>query len=96
MHTLEELGDEEVEVEGCQLRRQGQMFLIESRGPLGGEYATFFAPEGAHVRVEVTWKKGRFGERDTGGLPPLRHMKVLKHFGFRTISRRDGHHHPLT
>jgi hypothetical protein len=98
MHTLEELGYEEgVEVEGCWVERRGQgFFLIESSGVLRGTFTTFFLPEGSHASVWITLKKGRLGERDTGGLPPLRQMKVLRMLGFHTISRGDGRPHPLT
>jgi hypothetical protein len=84
-----------LEINGCVVSTQGQLYSIESKGRLGGEYWTGFASEGDHAAVMTTWKKGKLGERDTGALPPTRHTSVLKRLGFRTVGREGGRRHPL-
>jgi hypothetical protein len=88
--------DDPFQIRGCTVTRIGDnAWRIESSGPLGGDYATFFSAEGAHAKVLSNYREGRFGGRNTYGLPPTRHSAVLKDLGFRTISYQHGHAHPL-
>ncbi len=85
-----------VEIRGCTLSGQGQVYKIESRGPLGGGYTTVFRPQGDHADVFTVIKEGRLGTRDPGGSPPLRHVSVLKELGFRTVGREGGLTYPVS
>ncbi len=82
-------------VDGCLVAADIGCYSITSKGALGGGLTTFFVPRGDHAEVIIAGKKGRQGWRDTGGVGPLRHCKVLKALGFRTVGREGGRKHPL-
>jgi len=85
-----------LEIFGCVLSSAGEVYTIRSRGGFGGSHITVFFAEGDHALLGATHKKGLLSSRDTGGgIPPIRHCKVLKELGFRTVGRPGGRAHPI-
>lgn len=79
-------------VNGCELREQGQGYVLESPGRLKAQFATFFViDERGYAVISVQWKKGLLRERYTEGVPPVRHADAMRALNLSGFVTPKGH-----
>lgn len=78
-----------IAIAGCELKRSGRQYTIQSKGPLGGKFGTVFVARGNTAEVVSIEKVGWLGRRLVDQ-PIERHVRVLRELGFEEVDYGGG------